>query len=129
MNNGDMRPVAGALAEPPAFAIATESMGTTKVIAVQGELDLLTVPDLRAALVAATAANADAVVLDLLGVSFIDSVSLAAIVRAKRDLGTKRLAVVIAPDSYVTLIFEIGGMDSIVELVGTREEALARLST
>jgi anti-sigma B factor antagonist len=113
-----------------AFALSREAIGgTAAAITVHGELDMLTVPELRTALGAEIDAGIKRIVLDLTDVGFIDSVSLAAIVNAKRRLGADGgFAVVIAPDSYTMLIFEIGGMDSVVEVFATRADAVAHLA-
>ncbi len=116
--------------ESPEFSVATEPMGAAgAIVAVRGELDMLTVPALREELTAVIEGGARRIVLDLSEVSFIDSVSLAAIVTARRRLGEGgRIGVVIEEGSYAMLIFEIGGLDSIVELFHTRGDAVGRLA-
>jgi anti-sigma B factor antagonist len=113
-----------------AFALSRESVApAAAAITVHGELDMLTVPELRTALSSEIDAGTTKIVLDLTDVGFIDSVSLAAIVNAKRRLGADGgFAVVIAPESYTMLIFEIGGMDSVVEIFATRADAVAHLA-
>ncbi len=115
--------------EPPPFAVGREALGAAgAVVTVHGELDMLTVPALRSALNDEIDGGSRRLVLDLTDVSFIDSVSLAAIVNARRRLGEGgRLAVVIEEGSYAMLIFEIGGLDSVVELFHTRADAVAQL--
>ena len=115
--------------EPADFSVTTEPMGADgAIVAVTGELDMLTVPKLRDELNAVIERGVHRIVLDLTGVSFIDSVSLAAIVTVRRRLGEGgRVGVVIEEGSYAMLIFEIGGLDSVVELFPTRERAVARL--
>ena len=115
--------------EPPEFGVTREPIGPGGVlVTVRGELDMLTVPELRSVLDAVIDGGPRRVVLDLTEVSFIDSVSLAAIVNARRRLGAGgRLGVVIEEGSYAMLIFEIGGLDSIVELFHTRVRAVAKL--
>jgi anti-sigma B factor antagonist len=116
------------ITEPPPFSVAGESHDDRAVITVHGELDMLTVPELRTALAEAIEGGAKRLLLDLTDVSFIDSVSLAAIVNARRGLGESgRVGVVIEEGSYAMLIFEIGGLDSVVELFHTRERAVAQL--
>ena len=117
--------------EPPEFALSRQPMGPRGVlVAVRGELDMLTVPELRDTLNQLIDDGVRRIVLDLTEVSFIDSVSLAAIVNARRRLGERgRLGVVIEQESYAMLIFEIGGLDSIVELFHTRARAVAKLGT
>ena len=115
--------------ESPEFSVATEPMGDGgAIVAVRGELDMLTVPTLREELSGVIDGGVKRIVLDLSDVNFIDSVSLAAIVTARRRLGDEgRIGVVIEEGSYAMLIFEIGGLDSIVELFHTRDSAVARL--
>jgi anti-anti-sigma factor len=71
------------------------------LVAPEGELDVATLDDSRAALSDAASRPADAVVVDLGDVSFIDSSSLGAVIEAgdrlRRD--RRRLAVVAPPGS------------------------------
>lgn len=115
--------------ESPEFGVVREPMGEHGVlVVVRGELDILTVPELRAALMEELERGVRRILLDLTEVSFIDSVSLAAIVNTRRRLGDDgRIGVVLEEGSYAMLIFEIGGLDSIVELFHTRERAVERL--
>ena len=117
--------------ESQEFAVGTEPMGDAgAIVAVCGELDMLTVPRLREELTAVIDGGVRRIVLDLSQVSFIDSVSLAAIVTARRRLGDDgRIGVVLEEGSYAMLIFEIGGLDSIVELFHSRERAVSRLGS
>ena len=116
--------------EPPEFSVELEPMGRDgAIVSVAGELDMLTVPRLREELNEAIERGVRRLVLDLGEVSFIDSVSLAAIVNTRRRLGAGgRVGVVIEEGSYAMLIFEIGGLDSIVELFSTRDSAVAQLA-
>lgn len=95
------------------------------LLAVHGELDLAALPQLREHLERARAAGGQRIVLDLSDVSFIDSLSLSALVAAKRKLGGDGRMAVVAQHPYVLLIFEAGGLDSVFELFWTREEAVA----
>jgi anti-sigma B factor antagonist len=115
--------------ESPDFSVTTEPMGQDgAIVAVTGELDMLTVPALRNELDSVVEGGIRRIVIDLSAVSFIDSVSLAAIVTTRRRLGEGgRVGVVIEEGSYAMLIFEIGGLDSVVELFPTRERAVSRL--
>lgn len=130
MSKGLQELISTKVPEPPEFAVATEPLGDRgAIVTVRGELDMLTVPRMREELTAVIEGGIRRVVLDLTEVSFIDSVSLAAIVTTRRRLGDGgRVAVVIEEGSYAMLIFEIGGLDSIVELFHTRESAVARLA-
>lgn len=89
-------------------------------IVASGELDLSAVPELRRML---ESAHADRLLLDLTEVTFIDSLSLATVVAAKRRMGPQgRLAVVVG-HPYVMLIFQAGGLESVVDVFESRDEA------
>ena len=99
------------------------------VIAVVGELDIATAPALRDRFDTASEAGRHRLVIDLSGVSFLDSVALATIVHAKQRLPEEgRMAVVVDPSSYVMLVFESGGLGKVLDLVETRAEALHRVT-
>ena len=119
---------AAASAEEDGFRLAEEHRGArTVVLSPRGELDIATAPELRDRLHALIEAGASRLILDLRAVSFIDSVALAAILSARRQLGGDgRLAVVIDPESYTRLVFEIAGLPRSLDLFETRDEALAR---
>src|SRR3712207_4904091 len=94
------------------FEVSQQVLGRgTRLIAVAGELDIATIPTLRSRLDEAADAGVRGLVLDLREVTFIDSVSIAAIVGLRRRLGQHaRIAVVIDPESYAMLIFEVAGL-------------------
>lgn len=126
MTKGLQELISSKVAVPPPFSLDREPLGGgATVVTVRGELDMLTVPELRSALNEEIDRGVSRLVLDLSDVSFIDSVSLAAIVNAHRRC--ERFAVVIEEGSYAMLIFEIGGLDSVVELFRTRADAAAQL--
>ena len=95
------------------------------VLVARGELDIGSVMALREKLEGAS--GSARVLLDLAEVTFIDSLSLAAIVAAKRRLDDSGRLAVVADHPYVLLIFEAGGLDSVVEVFRTRAEAEAYL--
>jgi anti-sigma B factor antagonist len=130
MSKGLQDLITNKVSEPQPFSLEREPLGSVgTIVTVHGELDMLTVPQLREALTEELDAGAKRLVLDLTHVSFIDSVSLAAIVNTRRRMGDDgRLAVVIEEGSYAMLIFEIGGLDSVVELFHARTGAVAQLS-
>ena len=100
------------------------------IVTVTGELDIVTAPVLRERLNTLAGAGVRRLVIDLRGVPFMDSVAVAVLVRAKHELGEgARIAVVIEDDSYTRLIFEVAGLPHWLDLVQTREGALARVSS
>lgn len=85
-------------------------------VVVNGELDLFTAPELNAAL-HATGAGREELVLDLRGLTFIDSSGMAVLVaqrRAMRALGT-RLRVV-GPSGPALRAFELAGLADALQL-------------
>jgi len=121
-------PTASATSETVAFGIAEEALGGGLfVVAVRGELDLATAPELRRRFDAVIEAGATAIVVDLAEVSFVDSVSLAAILNARKRLEGGRLSVVALPDTYASLILEVAGVDDLLGVVSSRDAAIARV--
>jgi anti-sigma B factor antagonist len=90
------------------------------LLTVAGELDIATVPVVRERLTAITAAGARRLVVDLRAVSFMDSTALAAFIHAKMRLGDEgTMTLVLARDSYARLIFEVAGIDGVLDVVET----------
>jgi anti-sigma B factor antagonist len=95
------------------------------VIEVRGELDMATAPKLRECLNAVVERGPELIVVDLSRVDFLDSVALAVLLAARKALAdVSRMAIVVAPDSYARLIFDVTGVDQWLHLVGNRDEAL-----
>ena len=93
------------------------------VLAARGELDAAAVPKLRELLETAVGTGRTPVIIDLSEVSFIDSLSLATIVRAQQRLGGAGRMALVARHPYVLLIVEAGGLDSVLSVFNTRAEA------
>jgi anti-sigma B factor antagonist len=93
------------------------------LLVARGELDIAAVSELRERLERATSSGAWRILLDLAEVTFIDSLSLAAIVAANRRLGHAGRLALVADHAYVLLILEACGLDSVVEVFRTRDEA------
>ena len=100
-----------------------------RLLTVAGELDIATAPELRAHLDAAIDGGTRRLVVDLRPLSFIDSVALATLLRARKRLGEEGvMAVVAAPDSYVRLILEVAGMPHCLDVFESREHAVAHVT-
>jgi anti-sigma B factor antagonist len=97
------------------------------VLVVRGELDVATVDEMRKALHDAATGGASRILVDLTDVSFIDSVSMAAIVGTKRRMGPGGRLAVAASHPYVLLVVEAVGLQHVVDVLPTREEAEAHL--
>lgn len=94
-------------------------------LAMAGELDVFTAPQLRSALNAAAPGREEILVLDLRGLSFIDSSGLAVILgaheRALRD-GRPRVRIVIHGSRPVEALFHTIGAADYLDLVDDIEE-------
>ena len=98
------------------------------VVHAHGELDLQTAPELRQVMRDVIDGGAKRLVVDLREVTFIDSVALAAVIHAGRELGYGRLAIVSASDSYATLIVDVAGLRKLVACVETVEQGIAAVT-
>jgi len=111
------------------FEIRTEHDGDRCLIAVTGELDLYTAPELKTELGAAIDDGARHVIVDLSETTFIDSTTLGVLVG-----GVKRLrpaggdVSLVCNERSITKIFEITGLDRVFTIVPTRAEAIAQLA-
>ena len=123
-------PPSGPIAEPVEFRLDEEPLEPSGlVLTVAGELDIATVPQVRNRLGVALRAGERRIVIDLRPLFFLDSIAVAALLQVARQLGEDgRLAVVVAPDSYIRMVFEIAGLPQCLDVVETREEAVARIS-
>ena len=96
-------------------------------VVARGELDIASAFSLRDKLHGAAASGVRRILLDLSDVTFMDSLSMAAVVATQRRLGEEGRLAVVATHPYVLLIFEAGGIDSVVEVFRTRDAAEAHL--
>ena len=98
----------------------------TAVIAVGGEIDIFTAPDVRRAAVAAIDEGANRVILDLSRPTFLDSTGLGVIIGlSKRVRPAGGDIVIVNTDEGIARTFEITGLAEIFRIFGTREEALS----
>ena len=96
------------------FHIEEQADAVPPVIAVSGEIDVATAPQLRECLHRVIAQGESTIVLDLLGVTFLDSTALGVLVGALkrcRELGGD-LHIVVA-DPRILKIFEITGLTNV----------------
>ena len=99
---------------------------TTQVVSVRGEIDLFTAPEFKALIHDAIEAGRELVVVDLTATSFIDSSSLGVLISAHRRLKLRGGRLVVACDVPAVLsTFKITGLDSVLEMASSRDDALA----
>jgi anti-anti-sigma factor len=96
------------------------------VVAPTGRLDVAGAPTLKDAISEALKNGEPRVVLDLEGVSFVDSTGLGSVIAALKQIrssqGDLRLA---APNQQVRVVLELTTLDRVFPYYSTVEEALA----
>lgn len=97
------------------------------IIAPEGELDITSVDGFRAALSEAANRAEDGVVIDLSGVSFIDSSGLGALVELHNRLrrAHRQLAVVAPGGTAAAVLLNLSGLQSRLPVFETRPAAPA----
>jgi anti-anti-sigma factor len=117
----------------PFEASAAQLDDGIRIVAVRGELDLSTAPELEGPLQEAVTAGDAPVVVDLSECAFIDSTGIALIVRAWKQLdgavngdGPQRI-VICGCNDQVGRVLEITGLGTSIPIHDSRDEALAAL--
>jgi len=114
---------------PADFALTEDALDAERhLVAVRGDLDLHTAPELREVLGNAIDAGRSRIIVDLTETSYMDSSGLTALVVAHkrvRELGGQ--LVVVNVDPSIGRTFEITGLNLLFPLVRERSEALDKL--
>lgn len=119
---------------PTSFAIESREQGSALVIAVRGELDLNTAPQLEESLNPVLEDGSRPLAIDLSACEFIDSTGISLIVRAWRQLGGESNGTangsfaLCGLNDQVQRLFDITGLESMVPMHSSLEDALAELN-
>ena len=106
--------------------VQTRQEGDVAVVVATGEIDVFTAPDLDDALARQLAEGRARLVVDLTGVSFLDSTGLGVLVKGlkgARDAGGTLHLVVTT--ERIRKIFDITGLDAAMPLFDTVQDAVA----
>lgn len=95
------------------------------VVALAGELDLYNAHEVREALLTSIDESPDRVVVDLAGVTFIDSTALGVLIEARTRLENHRAFLLAAPGMETRRALEISGLDRHFAVHETVDGALA----
>ena len=114
---------------PPDFAVTDEPVDAERhVVAVRGEIDLFTAPELKQVLTDVIEQGRRRVVIDLTETTFLDSTALGVLIGAVKRLRTDGGALAIVNvDRNIGKTFEITGLDQIFTLLPSRDEAVRAL--
>ena len=107
----------------------TESLPDACVIEARGEIDISNVAELTRRVLEALAQGTTAIVIDLCGVTHLDSSGLAALISASQQIAETpggRLALVME-ERRLGRVFELRGLDRVFLILESRDAALAAL--
>lgn len=98
------------------------------LVSVSGELDLYTAERVQAGIDEAGAVGADTVIVDLSGISFIDSTALGMLVQeTKRLEGRGHSLVLVTNDPRTRRVLEVTGLNRVLQTYATLHDALSAL--
>ncbi len=106
--------------------IARDEVKGTVVLTVGGTVDIYSSPELRGQLKSALEKKAGRIVVDLKGVTFVDSSGLATLIEAlQRTHGYGGKLLLCSLSSTVLGVFQLANLDNIFQIRANREEALS----
>lgn len=104
--------------------VSTESGAV--VVAVKGDIDMGSVPELRKVLLPEIKKKPKKVVIDFTGVGFIDSSGVAVFVEGMKEAKPASVGLVFcALNAKVKDVFELARLDKVFKIVASRKDALA----
>ena len=111
---------------PTEFAITEHPIDADRhVLAVRGEIDLFTAPELKQVLAESIEGGRIRIIVDLTETTFLDSTALGVLIGAVKRLRSRDGALAIVNvDENIAKTFEITGLDQIFTIVPTRDEAV-----
>ncbi|MFC6341144.1 STAS domain-containing protein [Nocardioides hankookensis] len=111
-------------ASEPQFSVTVDDRGDVSVVQMSGELDVYTAPVLREALSEQISGPATRVVVDLTGLSFMDSTGLGVLVGTRKAaVAARKSLAVVAVDGPIMRLIAITGLEHVLEVFATVDEA------
>jgi anti-sigma B factor antagonist len=112
------------------FEATAEVVDGVLVVAVRGELDISTSPQVRELLADVPTDQAYPVVVDLARCDFIDSTGLATLLHGAKHTqdGASRVAIV-SPRGEVRRVLELTAVDKLIRVFASLEEAVTAIRT
>ena len=113
---------------PPVFDVEVlPAPDRILLLRLEGELDVATTPRFRSEVRNGLEAGVRAIVLDMEAVSFMDSSMLKELLRSHAEIAPGGgVLVLVAPQAAVRRLLDLTRTSELLEIVATREEALAR---
>jgi anti-sigma B factor antagonist len=111
----------------PILEVGALGLGGLAGVAVRGEVELASAPDLTAALDDAIRTSSGPFVVDLTAVDFLDSTGISCLVRARALLGQDdRPLALICPAGIARRALELTGIDELVTIYDSRDQIALR---
>ena len=108
------------------LSVSTSDHGALTVVHVGGEIDVYTAPLLREALDKQVAAGRVDIVVDLEGVTFMDSTGLGVLVgRLKLVRGQNGTLRIVSSQDRILKVFKITGLDKVFHIYDSVDKAAA----
>jgi anti-sigma B factor antagonist len=108
------------------ISISSRQSGDRVVVAVSGDVDVATAPELDARLVELVEAKQTRLVVDLSGVGFLDSSGLGVLIKAlKRTREQDGSLDLVVTNDRILKVFRITGLDTVIPIHATLDGALA----
>ena len=108
------------------LTIGIDDADGATIVALSGELDLGTIPRMEGPLLEQLQ-RGTAVLVDLSGLSFIDSSGIGALIQANRSADGTPVSFLIEADSQVDRVFKVAGIGDAMPVFTDRGEALDAL--
>ncbi|ATA27286.1 anti-sigmafactor antagonist [Mycobacterium lepraemurium] len=118
----------GDLAAPTPFEVGKHQVDQAVVLTVSGEVDMLSSPMLAEAIQTALAANPAALIVDLSKVGFLASAGITVLVTTQAKLQPPTKFAVVADGSATSRPIKLMGIDSVLSLYPSLDDALSALS-
>jgi anti-anti-sigma factor len=111
----------------PPFGVVVDRAGDIALIVVTGELSITTAPRFDGAATTALRDAPRAVVVDLCGASFIDSVAIGVLLRVGHSVVEAGGRLLVSCSRHSRRVFETAGLSSRLDLHASLNDALAAL--
>lgn len=118
----------GDLADPTPFEVGKHQVDQAVVLTVSGEVDMLSSPMLAEAIQTALAAKPAALIVDLSKVGFLASAGMTVLVTTQAELQPPTKFAVVADGSAPSRPIKLMGIDSVLSLYPSLNDALSALS-
>lgn len=118
----------GGSMDPTTFSVGKQQIDQAVVLTVSGEVDMLSSPHLAEAIQTAMATKPAALIVDLSKVDFLASAGMTVLVTAQADVEEPTRFAVVAHGSATSRPIKLMGIDSVLALYSTLDDALSGIA-